>query len=361
MNKFEDHWRKKMDDPEGCKDLLKEKGRAAMWEKIQASKNGFEQDWQKKVDNPEGWEGTLEEATKKELWDNAQIPLAQFELQWREKIEEINQVNGVFLDDAAKERIAAIVFAGKETFEIDWQDKMDDPVFEEQAILNDAAKDRIWHSIQSGNHTIAPVPEEKRKPGPALRWSHAAALLIGACTTWLIWDQSSVPLQNTLVATPPEKVIIPAVTQKEKAAEQQETVNAEQDVLSKSANRTIAKARATAPVKESRERIERVSGNIRPVKAIQAAVVLAGVKPVMNTKESTVSEAKANTVPDNPGIEVAINKTAPAKKVVHISDIRPAGVSAKGATIYGRAFGEGKEKRNEKSTMTFNSVLKNYK
>ncbi len=366
MNKFEDHWRKKMDEPEEYKDFLSEKVKAEMWEKIRASKNSFEQSWQKKMDDPEGWEGVLTEAEKQVFWEQLQTSLAPFELQWREKIEDASQENALLLDEATKERIAATVFAGKENFESDWQDKMNDPVFAGQDRLNDASKDRIWHNIQAGNiHTAGSVPKEKRKSLLTLRWSHAAALLIGAFGTWLVWDRSSVPLQNTFVIAPPSGVVIPAVnpaaTQQEQSAEQEERQRARQDALSKPATNTIAKSKGTAPQKESRERIERVSGKVRPVKALQSGVILAQAKPVINTDKVAASEDKTKIVPGNPEIEIAINKTVPAKKVVHISDIRPAEASAKGTAIYGRAFGEGKEKRNEKSTMTFNSVLKNYK
>lgn len=366
MNKFEDHWRKKMEDPEEHKDFLKEKVKEDMWEKILVSKNGFEQSWQKKMDDPEAWEGIVTEVDKQALWQQLQTSLAQFELQWREKIDDASQVSTLFLDEAAKERIAANIFAEKETFEIEWQDKMNDPVLAGQDILNGGSKDRIWHNIQSAhNNTTAPTQKEKRKSLLTLRWSHAAALLIGAFGALLVWDRSSVPLQNTLVVTPPSGAIIPAanlvVTQKENPGKQEERLSTVHDARAKPATRTVAKSKVTATVKESREIIEQVSGKVRPVKALQSAVVLAQAKPVINTDKVTASEDKTKIVPGNPEIEIAINKTVPAKKVVHISDIRPAQASVKGTAIYGRAFGEGKEKRNEKSTMTFNSVLKNYK
>lgn len=366
MNKFEDHWRKKLDEPGGQKDFLSEKVRADMWTNILASKNGFEQDWQKKADDIETWKGTLTEADKQSLWHKLQAPLAQFEQRWREKIEESSQENGLFLDEVTKERIAATVFVEKENFELDWQDKINDPVLAGPALLDTASKDRMWHKVQSGNINRAPAPKEKRRPLFVLRWSHAAALLIGAFSTWLIWDRSSTPLQNALVVSPQPELIAPVVSPAETQkkiipALQKESSRIEQGIASKPFIQPIVKVKPITPSGDNRVMIERVAGKATSVKPLQSAVVLAKSSPVANTvKTIPVPETVGSRVQEQ-DIAVVIAKAAPVKKVVHISDIRPAEVPAKGTAIYGRAFGDGKEKRNEKSTMTFNSVLKNYK
>ncbi len=366
MNKFEDHWRKKIDSPGEQKDFLTEEGRAAIWEKIQASKRGFEQSWQKKTDGIGAWEGALTEAARQALWHKLQAPLTQFEQQWREKMEEGSQKNGLFLDGVTKERIAATVFVEKENFELDWQDKMNNSVLAGQAVLDETSKSRIWHKVQSGNTADSgSVGREKQRRLPALRWSNAAALLIAAFATWLIRDRNSTFLNSTIVVTNPPEQAIPAVKppamQSEKTAEREETAQSPHNTSPRQDRRTIAKVKSATLVKESRKRIESVAGNISPVKALQVAAVLADGKQAIANSNTTSPEIKTNTVAGNPEMEIAINKAAPAKRVVHISDIRPAEVSSKGTAIYGRAFGEGKEKRNEKSTMTFNSVLKNYK
>ncbi|RYD99485.1 MAG: hypothetical protein EOP54_03905 [Sphingobacteriales bacterium] len=368
MNKFEDHWRKKMNEPGEYKDFLKEKARADIWEKVQAAKQGFEKTWQEKTGNMEAWEGALGEVAKQVLWNKLQIPLAPFERQWHEKLADTSQLQGLFLDEAAKERMKATVFAAKENFELNWQDKMNDPVLTgEDDRLNAASKERIWRNVQSANtNTKGPAAKEKRRPLFFLRWSHAAALLIGAFSAWLIWERSSVPLQNTLVVAPQSGIIAPAVNpvamQKQTiSSSQQETVSAERDAVSKPYTKLLVKGKVVAPAKENRGIIERVAGKVTPVKVVHAAVVQANAAPVLNTNNATASADKTNPGIQEPEIEVTTNKALPVKKVVHISDIRPADAPAKGTAIYGRAFREGKEKRNEKSTMTFNSVLKNYK
>ncbi|GEM_PF-1301941 len=368
MNKFEDHWRKKLDDPGEQKDFLNGKVKAGMWENILVSKNGFEQDWQKKADDIEAWEGALTEVRKQALWHKLQIPLAQFELQWRQKVEKGSQENGLFLDEITKERMAATVFVEKENFELDWQEKMNDPVLAGPELLETASKDRMWHKVQSGNvNTMAPAPKEKRRPLFVLRWSHAAALLIGAFSTWLIWDRSSTPLQNTLALTPQPEVIVPVVTPAETLKNIMPTLQkgpasaAQEVVMAKPVTKMIAKSKVMATTRGKRGIIERVAGKATQVKPLQSATVLAKSGPVSNTGKTIAPQEKAGTVIPEQDIEVAIAKAAPVKKVVHISDIRPAEVPAKGTAIYGRAFGERKEKRAEKSTMTFNSVLKNYK
>lgn len=367
MNKFEDHWRKKLDEPGGQKDFLNEKVKAGMWEKIQASKNGFEQDWQKKADDIGAWEGALTEAARQALWHKLQAPLTQFEQQWREKMEEGSQKNGLFLDEVTKERIAATVFVEKENFELDWQDKMNNPVLAGPEQLDVTSKDRMWHKVRSGTiNTTASAFKEKRRPLFVLRWSHAAALLIGAFSTWLIWDRSSTPLQNTLVISPqPERiapVVAPAETQKKIIPDlQKESSGIEQGIASKPFTQPIAKVKPIPPSRDNRELIERVAGKATSVKPLQSAVVLAKSSPASNTGKTIPLSETADSRVQEQDIAIAIAKAAPVKKVVHISDIRPAEVPVKGTAIYGRAFGEGKEKRNEKSTMTFNSVLKNYK
>lgn len=367
MNKFEDHWREKLEDPGAQKDFLNEKVKADMWENILASKNGFEQDWQKKADNIEAWEGTLTEADKKTLWHKIQTSSTQFEQQWREKIEEDSRESGLFLDEVTKERIATTVFDGKQNFESDWQEKINDPVLTDSELLATASKNRIWHKVQSANtNTATFTPKLKRKPLFALRWSHAAALLIGAFSTWLIWDRSSIPLQNTLVVAPQPELIAPvaapAEIQKKIIPDLEKGASGiEEGAASKPFTKPIAKVKPIAPSRDNRRVIERVAGKVTSVKPLQSAVVLAKSSPVTSTGKTIPVAEKAGSRMQEQDMAVAIAKAAPAKKVVHISDIRPAAVPSKGTAIYGRAFGEGKEKRNEKSTMTFNSVLKNYK
>lgn len=366
MNKFEDHWRKKIDDPGGQKDFLNEKVRADMWKNILASKNGFEQDWQKQGDDIEAWEGTLTEAERNALWHRLQTSAAPFEQQWREKMEEGSQENGSFLDEVTKARIAATVFVEKENFELDWQDKINDPVLAGPALLDTASKNRMWHKVQSGNINTIPAPKEKRRPLFVLRWSHAAALLIGAFSTWLIWSRSSTPLQNALVVSPQPELIAPVVSPAEMPEDiipssPKEPANIGQEgVTPQPVTKVIAKSKVMV-TRENRDRVERVAGKAIPVKPLQAAIVQAKSSPVVNTGKIIAPQEKAGAVVPEQDIEVAITKTAPAKKVVHISDIRPAAAPVKGTAIYGRAFGEGREKRNERGSMTFNSVLKNYK
>lgn len=363
MNKYEDHWREKMNDPETQKDFLEKKVKADMWDKIQASKKGFEQAWQKNVDNVDSWEGTLAEERRQAMWDKLQAPLAQFEKQWHEKIGNTDQLNGIFLDETTKERIAATIFAEKENFETEWQDKMNDPAQTDEYILSPVSKDRIWSNIQSGNITKTDAgPKEKRRSFFALRWSHAAALLIGAFSTLLVWDRTSPPLQNALVTAPPlEEMITPAAEKETMLPVQQEPTDVAQDAPHKHATKVIAKSKSKIAVKENRNVIERVAGKVTPVKPVQSGIVKANTKPVINLNTNSTAEDKANIgLTSEKDIATTIVK-APAKKVVHISDIRPAEVHTKGTSIYGRAFGEGKEKSKEKSTMTLNSVLKNYR
>ena len=367
MNKFEENWRKKFDELGEQKDSLKEKVRADMWKNILASKNGFEQDWQKKGEDSEAWKGALTEADKKILWHKIQTSLTQFEQQWQEKIEEDSRESGLFLDEVTKERIGATVLVEKENFELDWQNKINDPVLAGQDILNASSRNRIWHKVQSANTNTATFTSKlKRKPVFALRWSHAAALFIGAFSAWLIWDRSSTPLQNTLVVAPQPELITPVAAPDEIQNKiipdlEKGASGIEEGTASKPFTKPIAKVKPIAPSRGSRRVIERVAGKVTSVKPLQSAVVLAKSSPVTNTGKTIPIAEKAGNRMQEQDLAVAIAKAAPVKKVVHISDIRPAEVPSKGTAIYGRAFGEGKEKRNEKSTMTFNSVLKNYK
>lgn len=367
MNKFEDHWQEKMNDPEMQKDFLKEEVKADMWEKIQASKKGFEQTWQKNADNIETWKGILGEEMKLAMWDRLLIPsLAQFEQQWREKMQDTGQLNGIFPDASVKDRIAVRVFSAKENFESDWQETMNDPARIDEQILIPASKERIWNTIQAGNIvTTGAAPKEKHRPLFTLRWSHAAALLIGAFSTWLIWDRSSAPLQNTLVVIPETQESIPPVNPAETLKEiipttPQDVAKTTQAAIHKHSSKMITKGKANAVVKERRDVIERVAAKVTPVKPVQSGIVKANVKPVRLNAGSTAEDKGHTVLTPEKDIATSIVK-APAKKVVHISDIRPAEVHTKGTSIYARAFGEGKEKRKEQSTMTLNSVIKNYK
>lgn len=366
MNKYEDHWRDKWNDPDIHKDFLNEEVKSDMWEKIQSSKKGFEHSWQEKADDPEAWKGSLDIQSKQELWDKLQIPLAKFEKEWRKKINESHHVKGLFLDEAGKERMETTVFAEKENFELEWVAKMSDPDFGAQDILDTRRKDQIWNNIQPVIATGQQPQPEKRRPYLTLRWSHAAALLIGAFSTWLVWKNSNAPLQNTLVVShesevAPTNVKPPEVQKEVIPSSQQASATTGQVVIAKS-DRVIAKEKMPVPHKQSRGLIESVAGKeSRHVRPVASTLVLAKTTPVIHTDNTKTIENNTIAVAPEKDIETAIVKASPVKKVVHISDIRPAEMHAKGTAIYSRAFGEGKGKRNEKSTMTLNSVIKNYK
>lgn len=366
MNKYEDHWRDKWNDPDVHKDFLKEEVKSDMWEKIQSSKKDFEHNWQEKADRLEAWKGSLDIQAKQEIWDKLQIPLAKFEKQWRKKINEADDVKGLFLDEAGKERIETSVFAEKENFELEWEAKMNDPVLGARDILDTRQKEKIWNNIQPVIATADQPKKEKRRPFFSLRWSHAAALLIGAFSTWLIWKNTNAPLQNTLVVSHESEVaptnVKPLEVQKEEIpSSQQESAHTGQVVIAKSA-KASAKEKMPVPLRESRGLIEPVAGKVsRHVRPVTSTLVLAKTTPVIHTNNTKAIENNTIVVTPEKEIEAAIAKATPAKKVVHISDIRPVEMHSKGTAIYSRAFGEGKGKRNEKSTMTLNSVIKNYK
>lgn len=368
MKNFEDHWREKMNDSDAQKDFLKEEVKAHMWGKIQSSKNNFEKAWQKKADDFPEWEGFLAQEAKQELWEKLQIPLAKFEKNWREKIEEPDNIKGTFLNEASKERIAAAVFADKENFELEWQQKMQDPAF---AVLEDLpeAKVRIWEQVSSGILAMNQGQKEKRKVFFKLRWSHAAALLVGIAGAWFFANRPTESLQKTIAEAPvsesAQQPVVPQIIPQEEIPLPKQaaaTVVEEPHNIARHSVKDALKDKMPASAPESRKLIEPVASKFNAVTPLKSEQVLAKAEPTLNTNNTKTTEAVKNGLPTpEKEIEETIAKAAPSKKVVHISDIRPSETHTKGSSVYARAFGKREEPGKEKSSMTFNSVLKNYK
>ena len=369
MKNFEDHWREKMNDSDAQKDFLKEEVKAHMWGKIQSSKKKFEKAWQKKADEIPGWEGFLEQGAKQEIWDKLQIPRAKFEKNWREKIEEPDNIRNVFLNETGKERIAASVFAQKENFELEWQQKMQDPAL---AVLEDLpeAKVRIWEQVSSGILATNPASKEKRKVFFKLRWSHAAALLIGIAGAWFFLSKPAESLHKTIAEAPVsesvQQPVGPQIMPREEISlPEQDTeapVNREQhNNIARNSTKAPLKDKIPVAAPQSRKLIEPVASRFNTVTPLKSEKVLAKSEPTLKTNHTKTTEVRDNgLLAPEKEIEETIATAAPVKRVVHISDIRPSEAHARGNSAYGRAFGENKEHR-EKSSMNLNSVLKNYK